>query len=540
MRGIHDTGFVTREISENPDLTEEEKKQAKIKLLEKVIKDQQDLIHAHASKDDNPQIFIPYKEVLSLYDAGLNVSEDITLMWVNDNFGYMRRYPGNEEQKRKGGNGLYYHASYWGHPAMSYLFINSIPLAQTKNELKKAYENGIRQMWVLNAGAIKPLETDIEFFLSYAWEIDRNEEIIGSISGFIENWINRNFEGNYGSLAAEIYEEFSQITNVRKLEHMKSNVFSQTAYGNEAARRMLRYQDLFEKTVKIHNALKENEKDAFLQLFAMKIYAAYFINASFYFADRSALMYELGCMKKADEYTSMSRQMDEHKRRLIYYYNKVMSGGKWDKILTPECFLPPCTALYPACKPALVISGEDVEIVAARRVTTIATDNITGNTTLYKSETGFSENDGYVSMFAHHYEKNSGWREIKKLGRYEGNLMEADGGELEYEFNTVSEGEYLLEFYRFPSLNSKGRLRVRISIDDGEMQILESDAIDEWCGNWKENVLNYVEKMYLELPNMTAGKHKLVVHSIDRYVAFSKIVIYTKGFTESKSGCDFS
>lgn len=525
MRGIHDSGFVTRRIAENTQLSEKEKCKEKIALLEQVIEVQQNLIHTHAGHTDVPQTFIPYKEVMLLYDEGLKVPEDITLMWVNDNFGYMRRYPSVEEQKRKGGHGLYYHASYWAHPGMSYLFFNSTPLAHTKNELKKAYENGIRKMWVLNVGAIKPLEIDIEFFITYGWEINRNEVRTGRIANFIKNWISRNFTGGFGEEAADIYESFTQLANVRKVEHMKSNVFSQTAFGNEAARRMERLKELFDRTVRIHEHLKNEEKAAFFQMFAMKIYAAYFINASFYFADRSMLLYKSGNMKAAEEQVRLSRRMDENKRRLIFYYNKVMCGGKWDKILTPECFLPPCIALYPAGKPALVIEKEDEKISAKKTWKP-----------LFKSVSGFSENDGYISILANHYERSVGFRELEKLGRYEGNLMEADGGVIEYEINTTTQGEFLLELYRFPSLNSKGRLRIGVSIDEGEVQVLESDATDEWRGCWKENVMNNVEKMYLKLPMLEAGSHKLIIHSIDRYVAFSKIVIYTAGFAESNLG----
>ena len=70
----------------------------------------------------------------------MELPDDITLIWANDNFGHVRRYPNEAERKRKGGNGLYFHNSYWAEPgtAMSYLFINSIPLAQTGNELSKS------------------------------------------------------------------------------------------------------------------------------------------------------------------------------------------------------------------------------------------------------------------------------------------------------------------------------------------------------------------------------------------------------------------
>ncbi|MBQ7944546.1 MAG: glycosyl hydrolase 115 family protein [Lachnospiraceae bacterium] len=524
MRGIHDSGFVTRALSEK-NLSEEELKQEKIKLLEKVIADQRELLYENTGRRDQLQAFVPYKEVMLLYDAGLKVPEDVTLIWANDNFGYMRRYPSKEEQKRKGGHGLYYHASYWAHPGMSYLFFNSTPLAHMKNELKKAYENGIQRMWVLNVGAIKPLEIDIEFFITYAWEINRNEVKTSKVSDYIANFVNRNFSGGYGKEAAEIYERFSQVANVRKVEHMKANVFSQTAYGNEAAKRMSKLQELFDRTAAIHKALKDEEREAFFQMFAMKIYAAYFVNASYYYADRSTLMYNTGLPQAADTNLALSRWMDDHKRELLHYYNEIMCGGKWNKILTPESFRPPCMALHPAGKPALVIEKDDI-VKEDKQILS----------KLYTAPNAFCENDGYISILAQHFERNSCWNELEHLGRYEGSLMEADGGLLEYEFSTVSEGSFLLELYRFPTLNSKGRLRIGISIDDGEIMILESEARDEWCGSWKQNVMNNVEKMYLQLPEMKAGKHELTVHSIDKYIAFSKIVIYTEEFTKSNLG----
>ena len=524
MRGIHDSGFVTRALSEK-NLSEEELKQEKIKLLEKVIADQRELLYENTGRRDLLQSFVPYKEVMLLYDAGLKVPEDVTLIWANDNFGYMRRYPSKEEQKRKGGHGLYYHASYWAHPGMSYLFFNSTPLAHMKNELKKAYENGIQRMWVLNVGAIKPLEIDLEFFITYGWEIARNEVKTAKVSDYLTNWVDSNFSGGFGKEAAEIYESFSQTANVRKVEHMKANIFSQTAYGNEAARRMQKLQSLFDRTVKLHQALKEEEKEAFFQTFAMKIYAAYFVNASYYFADRSTLMYDTGRPQAAEENLALSRWMDDHKRKLLRYYNEIMCDGKWNLILTPESFRPPCMALYPAGKPALVIDKDDAKPEEKKELTK-----------LYTAESGFCENDGYISILAQHFEKNTGWRELEHLGRYEGSLMEAFGGQLEYAFQTVSEGSFLLELYRFPTLNSKGRLRIGISVDDGEISVLESEAKDEWCGCWKTNVMNNVEKMYLQLPYLAAGSHKLTVHSIDTYIAFSKIVIYTGEFVKSNLG----
>lgn len=360
MRGIHDSGFVTETIDQDASLTPQERTEKKIKLLEKVICDQRQILTEVLGEDKGKkavQTFIPYKEVLDLYDGGLQIPEDVTLIWVDDNFGYMRRYPQKEERKRRGGNGLYYHSSYWASPGMSYLFFNSIPLAQTGNELKKCWEQGIRKMWVLNVGALKPLEIDTEFFLRYGWEAGRKEGETKDVSQFISCWINRNFSGDFGVAAADIYNRFAQLNNVCKPEHLQSDKFSQAAYGNEAKRRLDSLKELSDRAGEIYQCLPAEERDAFFELFLMKLQASYYINASFYYADRSRLFWEWGGMQAADEYLEKSRQMDRRKQELLYYYNHVMQNGKWEGILTPESFTPPPTVLYPAAKPALVIGA---------------------------------------------------------------------------------------------------------------------------------------------------------------------------------------
>lgn len=499
MRGIHDSGFITKNIKTKED---------KIKLLQKVIEDQRTLIKEVDSQNQCPQIFIPYKEVLDLYDAGLNVPDDVTLIWVNDNFGYMRRYPNEEERKRSGGHGLYYHASYWAHPGMSYLFFNSSPLAQMKNELKKAYENGIQNLWVLNVGALKPLEIDMSFFLSCAWEIGKKEERTKDVKDFIRIWTNEMFQNDIGTMMSEIYTEFTQLLNVKKLEHMKPNSFSQTAYGNEFAHRLERMRMLFHKTTVIHSTLPKPEQDSFFQLFAMKIYAAYFINASFYYGDRSTLMYENGDMELAEKYTGWCRTLDDYKRVVIDYYNHYMSDGKWNKILTPEQFLPPCTALYPAATPALML----------------------------REKYGIQENNGYVSILANQFTKNTGWEEIQYLGREQGSVMEAHSGMLTYSFELESSGEFLLELYRLPTLNATGQIRIKVVIDGNYEEIIETEATDEWRGNWRDNILNNVDKLYMKLPYMEKGRHDIGLVAVDEYAAISKLVIYTKEYEWSQVG----
>ena len=38
-----------------------------------------------------PQIFVPYKETMDIYEYGLKVPDDITIVWVDDNYGYFKK-----------------------------------------------------------------------------------------------------------------------------------------------------------------------------------------------------------------------------------------------------------------------------------------------------------------------------------------------------------------------------------------------------------------------------------------------------------------
>lgn len=619
MRGIHDYGFITKKIDEDGALNEEERLKEKIKLMETIFNEQRDIMRqvlGEKKEKDAVKVFIPYKEVLDLYDGGLHVPEDVTLMWVDDNFGHMRRYPNKEEAARKGGCGLYFHNSYWAHPEMSYLFINSIPLAQTGNELEKSYEKGIRKIWVLNVGAIKPLEMDIEYFIRYAFEAGKEESVTRQPDRFVQEWIDFNFSGEIGSKAADIYREYAQLTNVRKVEHMVSEVFEQEGYGDEAGRRMVCLKKLYDRGNKIMLSMPEDEREAFFEMFLMKIHASFYCNGEYYFADRSRLSYKRGLGSAADKYIGYSRIMMDCRRQMLYFYNKIMCNGKWEDILTPEAFPPPGLPLYPTGKPALIIdeaplmsvvtwdgiqtgqSGELIFYKSGIGRKWIEIGNLGGgeveykicgheNTWLILSETegkireekriyiSASKEWGDISddVLLEIYEKNTG--EKKQLWVRKNNdigeckekpaAFEADGGvtinadsfkeaenikiipglgrmngaavmalpkagkeaKLEYVFYTFSQGTYEAEIQRYVTLNSKGKIRMEVKLDDMAPEFIESLATDEWKKGWKESILNNGEKLSCVWRGQMKGRHTLTITIPDEFVTIDKITIYT-------------
>ena len=39
---------------------------------------------------------------MDIYDTGLEVPEDVCLMWCDDSYGYIHHFPTDEERQRKG------------------------------------------------------------------------------------------------------------------------------------------------------------------------------------------------------------------------------------------------------------------------------------------------------------------------------------------------------------------------------------------------------------------------------------------------------
>ncbi|GAA3921218.1 glycosyl hydrolase 115 family protein [Microbacterium invictum] len=364
MRGVHDSGFITAAIDDDGTLNDDEKLTARVALLEKIIQDQRTLLSVELGADPTeiPQLFIPYKEVLPLYDAGLQVPDDVTVVWANDSFGHIRRLPREEERDRSGGHGLYYHSSYWSNYITSYLATSSTPLALMKAELRRAWEGGIRRLWVDNIGGLKPLEIEMEFFLRSAWEAGK-ETTTADVPAFVAQWIDSKFTGRHGDRAGTIYAAYYQLNNQRKIEHLTSDVFPQTGYGDEAGRRLRAFRRLYDETNEILLGLPEDERDAFFQLFAVKIHLAYFTNAEFYYADRSTRSAAQGKPSSADRYLDVSRAFAESARTLIHHYNHVMSDGRWSGMFTPHAFPPPVMPLHPAATPALEIGTPGLGVV---------------------------------------------------------------------------------------------------------------------------------------------------------------------------------
>lgn len=304
MRGIHDGSM--------PGPTTLE---GKVELLSQVIADQRSLLSKHLSKkaSEIAQIFCPYKEALELYKSGTKVPEDVTIVWADDNHGYIRKLSNPEEQKRSGRSGVYYHISYWG-PPEDYLWLSSTAPSLISYELSKAYAYGADRLWVINVGDIKPAELETEFAMDLAWDV--NAWSPERAHEYVAQWAARTFGNAFSKEIAEIKAVYYRLAAAGKPEHMNRVPFS----IEEMENRLATYQEIAHKAEALKERMPARLQDAYFQLILYPVLAASKMNEKILYAR----------MGRGDK----ALHAYEEIVALTETYNKEIADGKWDGMMS--------------------------------------------------------------------------------------------------------------------------------------------------------------------------------------------------------------
>ena len=281
MRGIHDGSM---EGVTTP--------QEKLDGLQQVIDDQRELLRKYYQKEVEkvPQVFIPYKEVLEIFESGLKVPDDVTLMWCDDNYGYLTRLSDTEQQKRSGGGGVYYHLSYWGRPH-DYLWLTTTQPGLVYHEMKAAYDHNCRRLWIVNVHDPKVAAYDLELFLDMAWDIDALQP--STINRHLERWLCTQFGEEAGKRLFPAMHEFYRLCGIRKPEFMgwtqveldrkiyprgRSQVidteFSQTEFGDELNSYLADYATICQAINETERLIRPELKDAYFAHIKYPVLAA--------------------------------------------------------------------------------------------------------------------------------------------------------------------------------------------------------------------------------------------------------------------------
>jgi hypothetical protein len=318
MRGVHD-GSMPGPKDPNE----------KVKLLENVITDQREILQNNFKKPATtiPQIFVPYKEVLSLYRRGMKLPDDVTIIWPDDNHGYIRQLPSEAEQKRSGGHGVYYHLSYWGSPH-DYLWLSSISPALIGYEMKKAYDYGAKKLWVFNVGDIKPAELEMQFAMDMAWDIKiYNEEDTYS---YIENWATALFGASNASMVWMLKDSYYHLAESAKPEHLGMLTFTK----KEMEDRIDEYNTLTGLTATCKKRIPALLQDAFYQLVEYPVIGAALMNKKIFYERMAAIALSDKKKMEAKEYSLNAKEVFDSIKTMTDYYNTGMAAGKWNGMMS--------------------------------------------------------------------------------------------------------------------------------------------------------------------------------------------------------------
>lgn len=326
MRGLHDEAM---KGSTDPKV--------RARTLEQVMADQRQILETHKKKSatEIPQIFVPYKETLDIYDAGLKVPEDITLVWPDDNYGYMKRVSNEAERQRKGGSGVYYHLSYLGVPHDN-LWISTTAPVLMYEELKKAYDAGADRYWLLNVGDIKPMELEMQQFFDMAWDLSAfSYEHANHCQA---QWLASIFGKQYEQDFQWILDHYYRLAWQRKPEFMgyefewdnnENSRLHDTDFSFEtgtAQQRLADYKAISDRVDAIQKRLPIVYRPAFFEMLGYSVKGAYQMNRKFLMAQRN---HETGSEDAAQE----ARAAFDSINALTYEYNTQL-GGKWNQMIS--------------------------------------------------------------------------------------------------------------------------------------------------------------------------------------------------------------
>lgn len=320
-------------------------------VLDKIIASQRQMLaeQVNPNVQQIPQVLTVYKEVESFYAHGMQVPDDITLLWTDDNFGNLRRLPTAAERKRSGGSGIYYHFDYVGAPR-SYKWLNTNPLPKVQEQMNLAYQYGADRIWIVNVGDLKPLELPLEFFLSMAW--DPNAMTKDKVAGFTREWAAREFGPDQAAGVADVVSKYAKYNGWRKPELLSPTTFSLVNY-EEADRVEAAWASLAKETESINDKLQPNRRAAFFELALYPVQACANLNQLYIAAARNALYAAQGRLS-ANAQARRVRELFARDKALSDQYNKLL-GGKWNHMMDQThigytSWKDPATNVMPAVK----------------------------------------------------------------------------------------------------------------------------------------------------------------------------------------------
>jgi len=302
-----------------------------VDLLKNIISDQREIIADVTGKpaQETPQVWAVYKEVQDYYDKGMRVDDDIIILFCDDNWGNLRILPKKEDLNHKAGYGIYYHFDYVGAP-VSYRWLNTTQIERVWEQMNLAYRYGVKDLWLVNVGDIKPMELPISFFMDFAWDPDAIQA--ADLPNYYLKWTKQQFGDQYAKETAELLSLYTKYNARRTPEMLEPNTYSYKNY-QEADRILEEYKQLLGKSTEIYNQLPESYKSAFFQLVHSPIEMCCNLNEMYVAAGKNKLYGEQG-RASANYYAEKVKELFYKDAKLTRQFHDDLEDGKWNHMMS--------------------------------------------------------------------------------------------------------------------------------------------------------------------------------------------------------------
>ncbi|MBR3111424.1 MAG: glycosyl hydrolase 115 family protein [Prevotella sp.] len=491
------------------------------KLLENIINNQRRIIKEVTGKsaDKTPQIWALYKEVQDYYDAGLRVPDDVTILLCDDNWGNVRRLPTAEEQKRKGGWGLYYHVDYVGAPRNS-KWINVTPIQNMWEQLQLAYFGGIQKLWILNVGDLKPMEYPIQLFMDMAWNPSKYR--VDNLLDHTRDFCAESFGEDQACEAAQLLNLVSKYNGRITSEMLDAKTYTTWEFAQVVSE----YQALETRALRQFITLKPEARDAYRQIVLFPIQAMGNIYEMYY---AQAMNHQLAAQNdpEANCWAERCRKAFERDQQLNLQYNKEIACGKWDGMMIQKHI---SYKIWNDNFPADVCP-DLIEVKAPTEGPT------------------FSAVHGYISIEAEHTWNRQDasaakWTVIPYMGRTLSGIslmpytVGTDDAKLTYRFKDNGTKTAKIHIITKSTLDflDKGGLIYDVAVDGNSPVSVNFNAnLNEKPENiysiYYPTIASRVVEKEVELPlSASQDIHTLTIHPQDPGIVFEKIVIDLGGY----------
>lgn len=507
-----------------------------IALLERIVADQRQILAdvTRQPAERTPQVWALYKEVQDYFDQGMQVPDDVLLLFADDNWGQVRRLP-TATRPRAGGYGVYYHFDYVGAPR-NYKWLNTNQIEKTWQQMDLARARGAEALWIVNVGDIKPMEFPISFFLDMAWA--PRAMTPAALEAYPRDWAARTFGPAQAGEIGEILTRYSQYAARRKPELLDARSFAlgeataERLDGGEFGRRVAEWAALEARVDRVQAMLRPDQRDAWFQLVEHPVRALanlYRLYHAVAWNQRLAAANDARANVFADE----AEAAFARDQALTDQYHAI-AGGKWAGMMLQThigytSWQQPDTNVMPAVR--RVPGAADAAAVA--RQLRLAPGDLRPGVKVIEA-TDFSRSVGARGL---------AWTTIPNLGQHRGAVLAlpqgqapttvSDGVRVEYDVDLAA-GDVTVELHLLPTLDTRnaGGLRVAVSLDDRPPQALTLHLIPTPGPenrpeekDWVRAVIDNNAVRSARFEAVSAGRHVVRVWRLDDNVVLQRLVV---------------